>query len=106
MRTFTREDFELAAKAAGIKVEFLEPSGRCFRKGAGAWNPPDLADDAFELAVTLHLTLRHYMGTTCAQSTVPGGPSVCVEETDANDHFKAARLAVFRAAIAIGETMP
>lgn len=53
-----RELLELAAKAAGIEIEFLQPSGKCFLKNAGAWNPLCLDDDAFRLAVDLSLNIE------------------------------------------------
>jgi len=66
------------------------------------WNPLEESHDAFELAVKLNLTVRHYMGNTCAQTVTPGGPSVYVEETDLDDPLTAARRAIVKAAAAIG----
>lgn len=61
--------------------------------------------DAFDLMVRLHLTVRCYMGTTCAQATVPGGPTVYLEETDRANPTAATCIAITRAAHEISKGM-
>jgi len=51
--------------------------------------------------VKLNFTLRLYMGHACVQSTVPGGPSVYIDEMDFSDPGAATRRAIVRAAAAI-----
>jgi len=103
-----RELLEAAAKAYGlIEHRYADGVGMM-----AAYTPQDgfhgpwwssLEDDgdALRLAVKLHLTLRLYMGHACAQTTVPGGPSVYIDETDPLNPAKAARRAVTRAAAAM-----
>lgn len=105
-----RELLELAAKAAGDSVRWY--CGRFVRLDAdgldaGEWGNPLVDDgDALRLAVKLNLTLRCYSGNTCAQATIPGGPSVSIDELSHIDPCAAARRAVVRAAAELGRTMP
>ena len=93
-----RELLELAAKAAGIV--YNESFGKGMWVGefysGKEWNPLNDDGDALRLAVKLNFTVRCYMGNTCVQSTVPGGPSVMVDDADT-------RRAITRAAAAIEE---
>lgn len=105
-----RELLEAAAKAAGIDVWSGSgwQSDTLFRRPAKPdatgvvsgveWNP--LADDgdAFRLAVALQFTVRCYAGSTVAQTTVPAGPAVYIEETNHTDPAAATRRAIVRAA--------
>lgn len=55
-----KELLELAAKAAGIDVEwFEEPYGSCFVLGDKKWNPLTDDGDALRLAVKLGLLFKH-----------------------------------------------
>jgi hypothetical protein len=106
-----REMLELAARAAGHEIVCWQIDGFPLVKddehGLISWNP--LAKwgngDALRLAVKLHLTIRMYYGNACAQSTVPGGPSVYVDETNTADPEAATRRAIVRAAAEIGKSM-
>jgi hypothetical protein len=110
-----RELLELAAKAAGAVpdpnvddtppgiyidaddqdyIYDVRPNGDWL-----VWNPLNDDGHALRLAVKLHLTCRHFMGETVAQSTVPGGPSVYITDT-------CHRRAIVRAAAEIGKAMP
>lgn len=109
MTTFTREDFEMAAKAAGLDIwtggNHLDecggyPIGLDSDGGYQAiWNPRDDDGDALRLAVRLNLTLGldHEFGIPHVN-----GVSFLREA----DMEKATRHAIFRAAIAIGRAMP
>lgn len=98
-----RELLMLAAKAAGVVGEYHALGIYTQNPKSAYWNPLVSDADAFRLAVDLHLTCRFYMGNTCAQSTVPGGPSVMVDEHKPDEPIRAARRAIVRAAAAIGE---
>lgn len=95
-----RELLEMAAKASGecqlipYKIEWLESEG--------AWNPLKNDGDALRLAVKLHMTVRCYMGHTCAQIGVPGAKNAYVDEVNHENHSAATRRAIVRAAAHIG----
>ena len=93
-----REMLELAARAAGIDGSF-NPAGYIEYESDEGWtetfDPLTDDGDALRLAVKLNFTVRCYMGNTCVQSTVPGGPSVMVDDADT-------RRAITRAAASIG----
>ena len=60
--TADRELLELAAKAAGIDVEFWPLSGANIVSGphAGLWRPLEDDGDAFRLAVQCKLDIKHH----------------------------------------------
>ena len=87
-----------AARAAGIEIEFLEPSGQCFRKNAGAWNPLELSDDALDLAISLGLQID----TRAPETHVFGAAEGRIDEHHRKDPYAATRRAIVRAAAAIG----
>lgn len=112
-----RELLEKAAKAAWMWKEgfslddddfphFSTVHGFQLAWGKGWWNPLTNDGDALRLAVKLNMTLRCYMGNTCAQIGVPGKPNAYVDESDHADHLKATRRAIVRAAAAIGKQAP
>jgi hypothetical protein len=70
------------------------------------WNPLEQDYDALPLAVKLHMTLRCYMGNTCAQIGVPGQQNAYCNETDHDDPGAATRRAIVRAAAEVGKAMP
>lgn len=125
MTTFTREDYDMAAKAAGMYgVKHVVPAMRADQMGPDdtptyhlegyapdgryifRWNPPEDDGDALRLAATLDMTIRFY-GNACAQATRPGGPAVYIAENYVGgDRMIQVRRAIFRAAIAIGRVMP
>lgn len=103
-----RELLEMAAKAAGIEIEFLQPSGQCFLKNAGAWNPLDLDDDALRLMVKLRLCVEVANGCT----TIGNVTWIEIEDegevdgvTHGDDPYAATRRAIVRAAAEIGKAM-
>ena len=102
-----RELLELAAKAAGI--ELPNPTLRVTHMRGVApkvWNPLTDDGDALRLAVKLNMTVRCYMGNTCAQVSVPGQRYADADETDHANPTAATRRAIVRAAAEIGRAMP
>lgn len=115
MTTFTREDFEMAAKAAGLSVKTWDghTGTMCAIDDdhhGKMWNPPDNDGEALRLAVKLPLHILH---------NDPGEPVLWVsavlnkrglhgvaEFQDEAQRTEATRHAIFRAAIAIGKAMP
>ena len=102
--TTDRELLTLAAKAAGIK-DTNSISAAC-RGERIWWNPLSDDGDALRLAVKLHMTVRCYMGNTCAQIGVPGQQNAYADEVDHANPCAATRRAIVRAAAAIGEQTP
>ena len=106
--TNDRELLELAAKAAGIVLEYEEEPDRYFyrrnpynliRNGQslkGYWNPLTDDGDALRLAVKL----RHELGTDVAQCFGIGR-----FDEYKNDPLAATRRAIVRAAAEIGRSM-
>jgi hypothetical protein len=99
-----RELLELAAKAAGLDVEFMPISGANIVSGphAGLWRPLEDDGDALRLAVKLGIGLEFV-----ANLLVITSPKR--DHEDRRDHgddlTAATRLAITRAAAAIGEGM-
>ena len=103
-----RELLELAAKAAGIEGLTWRNGSACFyyddpETGREEWNPLCKDGQALRLAVKLNFTVRCYMGNTCVQSTVPGGPSVMVDDADTRRAITRAAAEIARAADAGGK---
>lgn len=102
-----RELLELAARAMGFDFEFPAEEGRFFVKAGNAlqeWNPLVYDSDALRIAVRLQLDVRFSpgeVGVVCA-GVVPY--TVRSEATDP-DPYVATRLAIVRAAAAIGKDM-
>lgn len=114
MTTFTREDFEHAARAARVPkqlwdLEWCRANGHMVTPSM-MWNPPDNDGEALRLAVKLPLHILH---------NDPGEPVLWVsavlnkrglhgvaEFQDEAQRTEATRHAIFRAAIAIGKAMP
>ena len=122
MTTFTREDYELAAKAVGFiddQTSDDEDSLGLRRNGQGIfyvvgkrgwhnWNPPEDDGDALRLAVKLDMNIGNGPGHSIealAVSEHDGGVYGGVEQKR-EDAEAATRRAIFRAAIAIGKAMP
>ena len=105
MNTEDKELLELAAKAAGVEVEWRNGSG-CFYyddpvTGREEWSPLDDDGQALRLAVKLGLQVygREIGGSI-------EGFDVFVDEADCgNDPYAAARRAIVRAAAEIGRLM-
>lgn len=112
MTTFTREDFEHAARAAGLRVRTWDghTGTMCAidddRHGQ-MWMPPDDDGDALRLAVKLGLGILTKVNN--AAHVAERCLGVCdihqVNYGAAGDEFAATRHAIFRAAIEMGRAM-
>lgn len=109
MKDMNKEDFELlslAAKAAGIKIEFDEVSGLFWLDDKYTqlwWNPLYNDGDAFRLAVSLGLSIDFAEWV----NTVFYGVDKFVQEgwKDVSS-IDATRRAIVRSAAEIGKAMP
>ena len=118
MTTFTREDYEMAAKAVGFdsfdwlaadnRMNVYTPEGR-----QSSWNPITDDGDSLRLSVKLNLIVGTYdtYASVC-HTMILGGESDTPDEevvwfhSTGGDPYAATRRAIFRAAIAIGRAMP
>jgi hypothetical protein len=118
-----RELLELAAKAAGLEIEFTDHTGRDVHVqvqvlsphgGWVDWNPIEDDGDALRLAVKLNLRLECMIQQTAA-STFDRKISEPVDHTVEKERvrwpfeqcpYAATRLAIVRAAAEIGRAMP
>ena len=108
MTTFTREDFEHAARAAGLRVRTWDghTGTMCAidddRHGQ-MWMPPDDDGDALRLAVALgiHVTVMIPRDHMELGRTNAGG----MWNLHGDDPCAATRHAIFRAAIEMGRAM-
>lgn len=103
-----RELLELAAKAAGIDLEW-QPEGWARDKNMHCeWNPLDDDGDALRLAI--QIGAQGYFGLevqpTCVQATCLEPWEHCeYEEYKTQDPYAATRRAIVRAAAEIGRAM-
>jgi hypothetical protein len=108
-----KELLEMAAKAAGIKIErfrlddpmwrdaLVDTDTRNEKGEAIGWNPLDDDGDALRLAVRLRIHQTN--SDTDAWAT---HLKVTAIEPLGSDHYAATRLAIVRAAAEIGRNMP
>lgn len=106
-----RELLELAAKAAGINIEYCPDSGFYWvdSKYSGLWwSPLHVDGDALRLAVSLDLHVQCDFKEDDSRVYIYGGwIGIGVEEeVGALDKFAATRRAIVRAAAEIGRAMP
>ena len=94
-----RELLELAAKAAGIEVEWSDITG-CFWSDGDSWVPLTDDGDALRLAVKLGLCVR--IDNRVGFSWVKGFEGSTSHD---NDPYAATRRAIVRAAAIIGESL-
>jgi len=116
-----RELLQLAAKAAGIKLQFdphglprnctdMEPAMNIF--AAKLWNPLEDDGDALRLAVKLKIGFWVDSFDACCSWNPKGehpfveGMVQLAEEIVGNDTYAASRRAITRAAAEIGKVMP
>lgn len=92
-----RELLEMAAKAAGYKHHW-HSDGLLIDAQCGPWNPLTDDGDALRLAVKLE------MDVMCASVRTDSGIAITIEA--GTDPYAATRLAIVRAAAAIGKEMP
>jgi len=102
-----RELLELAAKAAGVEIEWIDSYTAVLENGM-EWNPRTDDGDSRRLATRLHLVVASMRGdherpafSTCYHFN---GPE-CSSEPHGDDPDGATRLAVLRTAAAIGKAL-
>jgi methylase of polypeptide subunit release factors len=118
-----RELLELAAKAAGIEIEY-RPGAFKNRQGSATkfdvvtwngpylkgsddpWNPLTDDGDALRLAVKLKIAVDAWVSETCTVVFFHGGRGRIVERHYGDDPYAATRRAIVRAAAEIGRNMP
>lgn len=104
-----RELLELAAKAAGIKLEYCEASGFHWidNKYTGLWwDPINVDGDALRLAIKLRLDLTFYNGFQEIHAEPSNGDGLSASVEDYGDDVDGAvRRAIVRAAAEIGKSM-
>lgn len=110
MEKTDRELLELAAKAAGVVVDYRRSADAYYydneETGREVWNP--LADDgdALRLAVTLGMMIDNIeRGYMAGHILATSGPSTAAYEPRNPDPYAATRRAIVRAAAVIGESM-
>lgn len=121
MNDQTKHMLRMAAKAAGYQIEWHEDSksasGFYLQSGlvSRRWSPIDDDGDAMRLAVKAQLSLHNDHKNSncvwCTRSTdedIIGEANGKYESEDeiCEEDFSATRLAITRAAAAIGEAMP
>ena len=104
-----REMLELAAKAAGYRIQ-VSSSGKSFSIDIDqywrGWNPLTNDGDALRLAVRLGIHIRHWV-YACEAEDNDGRSTGMIHAREFNGDMGAAtRRAIVRAAAAIGESMP
>lgn len=110
MTTFTREDFEHAARAAGLCVVTWEgyTGIRCaiddMRHGK-MWMPPDDDGDALRLAVKLNFNVCKREHEVEIFNDDNGELLCSISISEGDDPYAATRYAIFSAAITIGKAM-
>ena len=118
-----REELELAAKAAGLKIHVARQverdeeghanSGLWIVNGSTCWNPLINDGDALRLAVKLDLSSLMIFQSSgekhrefwSPNSGYDGGKSATTKDEYKDDPYAATRRAIVRAAAAIGEQM-
>lgn len=102
-----RELLELAAKAAGIGIEWSGfhdsycTTGRCFND---RWNP--LTDDGDALRLALNVGINIFMGMAEPHGQHKVGRVWAMESEVKADKLSATRRAIVQAAAEIGKAMP
>lgn len=106
MTTFTREDFEHAARAAGLVVESFYPHYGAVCVGLDRfWNPPKDDGDALRLAVKLNFNVCKREHEVEIFNDDNGEFLCSISISEGDDPYAATRYAIFRAAIVIGKAM-
>lgn len=107
----TREEMELAAKAYGVQLHWKEgsckggPYESAFIERGGElvpWRP--LEDDGDSRRLEVKLRMDVFYTSAYARAGLRGEPAFPVKL--GNDPYSATRLAVFRAAVALGKCLP
>jgi hypothetical protein len=94
-----KELLELAAKAAGIEINWFK-----WERLTGQWNPLTDDGDALRLAVKLKIDVKHY--DDYVVGWFDGGYIGTGKIMYEGDPYAATRRAITRAAAEIGKAMP
>jgi len=104
--TPTREQLELAAKAAGIELEWVDSDGNYWLGNEVPWNPLTDDGDALRLAVKLKIEIVFTENTVwLGKQHQLGDYIVDLYEPLNNDPYAATRRAIVRAAAELGRGM-
>ena len=112
-----KELLELAAKAAGIEIEWKEwVTGRVaefqtikytkhheFWSNGKVWNP--LTDDGDALRLAVKLKIDVFYGAVSVVAEPTGTPKIGFQENCGEDPYATTRRVIVKAAAAIGETL-
>jgi len=99
-----RELLELAAKAAGIDLQW-DDSGTAWKKWPSfKWNPLSNDGDALRLAVKLHLCVTSFTDEQMVGYVI-NSEGYNIHELPGTDPLAATRRAIVRAAAEIGRNM-
>ena len=101
-----KEMFELAAKAAGIKIKGFYSDGTPFSDVNGVneiWNP--LTDDGDALRLAVKLNMHLHIDFDRPEMDVRAYTYGSDEEESGDDPYAATRRAIVRAAAEIGKSM-
>jgi hypothetical protein len=103
-----KELLELAAKAAGIELEWVDSDGNYWLGNEVPWNPLTDDGDALRLAVKLEIDIEFWGGfdevRTSQYSSTTETDELSVEEYK-DDPYAATRRCIVRAAAEIGRGM-
>ena len=106
-----RELLALAAKAAGVEIEWRRSAGAYYyddpETGREEWSPLDDDGQALRLAVKLGMRICVYAEdlVTTVGFNLPSGARKSIHHPHGVDAYAATRRAIVRAAAAIGEGM-
>ena len=105
----TREDLEMAAKAAGLEVEWREPAGLVVTDTSNDnygyfWTPEDDDGDCARMEAAVRIDLEWGWGCVDVYAAgVPAGRAWFIDH--ANDKSRARRYASVKLAAAVGRAM-
>jgi hypothetical protein len=108
MRTATREDYELAAKAAGIDIFDIDRSNLIIKSKTQScirWNPLHDDGDSRRLQIAIDADLQTRTPACLAAVASNTLPKIHYYKDHNGDKCEAARHAVFWLAVEIGRAM-
>jgi hypothetical protein len=94
-----RELLELAAKAAGIEINWFK-----WERLTNQWNP--ITDDGDALRLAVKLDINVYVHLVSGSTMASAKPEIDEVEPHGNDPYAATRRAITCAAAEIGKAMP
>ncbi len=103
-----RELLELAAKAAGVAIQYWHADGYHValipNRGLWGWNPLQDDGDALRLAVKCGIDIE--LQESCVYASWSDGYKYQLFDWNNGDQYAATRRAITRAAAEIGKAMP